>query len=178
MALQRMRLGINLRKAFYALPLFLTFCRFSQSCPCRHSRRCRHSGLPAAGRVVLISHSRSAGMTIRGHDNRTRHPTKPAILSLPGPPSSAACYRRRSTTYIHAGVDSSLRWNDGKGNGHIVNYPSCHCHTKEALNESILDSSRPLVPDAALPPASMQAYIPVSESTQNENAIFILLQNQ
>ena len=27
----------------------------------------------------------------------------------------------------------------------------------EALNESILDLSRPLVPDAALPPASMQA---------------------
>ena len=33
------------------------------------------------------------------------------------------------------------------------------CPLKEALNESILDSSWRLVPDAALTPASMQAYI-------------------
>ena len=44
---------------------------------------------------------------------------------------------------------------------------------KEALNESILDSSRPLVPDAALPPASLQA-----RARCGENAISTLLQNQ
>ena len=44
---------------------------------------------------------------------------------------------------------------------------------KEALNEPILDSSRPLVPDAALPPASMQA-----RARKVKNAISTLLQNQ
>ena len=36
--------------------------------------------------------------------------------NIPAPPSSAACSRRRSTTYIPAGVDSGLRRNDGGGN--------------------------------------------------------------
>ena len=38
-------------------------------------------------------------------------------LHPPGLPSSAACSRRGSTTYIPVGVDSSLRWND---NGAVV----------------------------------------------------------
>ena len=55
----------------------------------------------------------------------------------------------------------------------------------KALNESILDSSRPLVPD--LPACLLRqaagrrgstTYIPVGKSTQDENAISILLQNQ
>ena len=40
----------------------------------------------------------------------------PAQARLHGcTPPSAACSRRRSTTCIHAGVDSGLRRNDGGG---------------------------------------------------------------
>ena len=67
----------------------------------------RHSG---AGRnpVVLIIHSRGAGMTTR-HDDRRRHPAKPAIHSPLWHPLLGGCSRRRSTTYIPVGVDSGLR---------------------------------------------------------------------
>ena len=55
------------------------------------------------------------------YDNPTCHPITPAIPALPSLASSAACSRRRSTTYIPVGVDSSLRWNDdGGGNGFVV----------------------------------------------------------
>ena len=47
-----------------------------------------------------------------GNDDRTRHPIKSAIPSPSGLPSSAACSRRGSTTYVPVGVDSSFRWND------------------------------------------------------------------
>ena len=39
------------------------------------------------------------------------------------PPSSAACSRRGSTTYIAVGVDSSLRWNDDRGRNGFVTIP-------------------------------------------------------
>ena len=52
-------------------------------------------------------------------------------------------------------------WGLGAGESSVLAlalaHPGAEAIIKEALNESILDSSRPLVPDAALPPASMQA---------------------
>ena len=71
----------------------------------------RHSG---AGRnpVVYCIHSRIAGMTITGRQpNAPSTKTCHSFTTAP-PPSSAACSRRGSTTYIPVGVDSSLRWND------------------------------------------------------------------
>ena len=48
------------------------------------------------------------------NDNATRHPVKARHpLIIPASPSSAACSRRRSTTYVPVGVDSGLRRNDG-----------------------------------------------------------------
>ena len=38
-----------------------------------------------------------------------------SLSSIPAQPSSAACSRRRSTTYVLVGVDSGLRRNDGAG---------------------------------------------------------------
>ena len=79
-------------------------------------------------------------MTTHGHDNRMRHPTKPAILSLPGSPSSAACSRRRSTTCIHAGVDSSLRWNDD--GGHKTRTGNLKCHSAPARHSGLSAAGR------------------------------------
>ena len=73
-------------------------------------KRNRHSG---AGRnpVVLTSHSRRAGMTTQCAEQSKpgkvgARPTSRQRLS------SAACSRRRSTTYVPVGVDPGLRRND------------------------------------------------------------------
>ena len=61
---------------------------------------------------------------------------------------------------------------DGKAVGTYLEHKFTS-YLVEALNKSILDFSRPLVPDAALPPASMQA-----RARKVKNAISTLLQNQ
>ena len=116
--------------------------------PTLSSFRRRPACMDAVGRAVsgtkaeessgLISHSCSTGMTIHGHDNRMRHPLNPAVPSLPRPAcsrrrstTSAACSRRGSITCvlqacIHAGVDSSLRWNDN--GGHKTQTGNLKCH--------------------------------------------------
>ena len=81
----------------------------------------RHSG---AGRnpVVLTSHSRSAGMTMHRHDNRTRHPANPAIPAPPRPPF----------------LDSSLRWNDDGGGMGLSPSRQPLCHSQKNPNPSPL----------------------------------------
>ena len=50
----------------------------------------------------------------------TRHLIKPAPFTTPASPSSATCSRRRSTTYIPVGVDSSIRCNDDRGGNGVA----------------------------------------------------------
>ena len=65
--------------------------------------------------VIYKIRSRRAGMTTTDKTNRTQHPLKSGAYSpIWASPSSAACSRRRSTTCIHAGVDSGLRRNDNE----------------------------------------------------------------
>ena len=71
--------------------------------------------------------------------------------------SSAACSRRGSTTYIPVGV------------GGLFPTPLYYGSVFGELSRTAELTERP---------ASMQAYIRVDESTQDENAISILLQNQ
>ena len=63
--------------------------------------------------VVYTIHSRKAGMTTEALFRQAgRNRNRPDI---PASPPSAACSRRRSTTYIPVGVDPDLRRNDGGG---------------------------------------------------------------
>ena len=121
-----------------------------------------------------------------------RHPANPAIPSpLRHFPSSVARSRRRSTTCIHAGVDSSLCWNDDKEEGswtQRANLAGCidrergkrkapgyraWPHSAQGAQKSLSNTDKTVMPMTTIEPSLMASFCSIPLMSRFSSVVLV-----